>query len=199
MRRFNISILVATLGILIPSLGCQAQVSNAEQQIGGAVSAAPADLRDGATVLGYADDGTLVTIREGTNDLTCLADNPTDDRFHAACYHNSLEPYMKRGRELRAEGITGQESLRMRHEEADADKLEMPSAPAAVYNLSGSLDIFDPETGTVTGGSPFYAVYIPYATAESTGLPTSAGPGVPWIMRPGTASAHIMIIPPKNE
>jgi hypothetical protein len=43
-------------------------------------------------------------------------------------------------------------------------------------------------------------IYIPYATAESTGLPAKPGsPGMPWIMNPGTARAHIMIDPPMKK
>ncbi len=195
MRRFRISALIVLFGILLPALGCQAQISNADEQIAGAVLAAPEDMREGARVLGYDDAGTLVTLREGTNDLTCLADTPGDDRFHVACYHNSLEPYMARGRELRAEGITGQESFNVRHQEAEAGTLEMPSAPAAVYNLGGPLDSFDPETAQVG----LYALYIPYATKATTGLPEQpVTPGAPWIMRAGTPSAHIMISPPQN-
>ena len=42
-------------------------------------------------------------------------------------------------------------------------------------------------------------VYIPWATAESTGLPLKpAGPGLPWIMDPGTHRAHIMINPARD-
>ena len=195
MRRFRISALIVLFGILLPALGCQAQISNADEQIAGAVLAAPEDMREGARVLGYDDAGSLVTVREGSNDLTCLADTPGDDQFRVACYHNSLEPYMARGRELRAEGITGQESFNVRHQEAEAGTLEMPSAPAAVYNLGGPLDSFDPETARVG----LYALYIPYATKATTGLPEQpVGPGAPWIMRAGTPSAHIMISPPRE-
>ena len=42
-----------------------------------------------------------------------------------------------------------------------------------------------------------WVIYVPFATGESTGLATRpAGPGVPWLMDPGTAGAHIMISPP---
>lgn len=168
-------------------------------QIAGALSAAPEDRRAAATVLGYSPTGELVTLRQGTNELICLADRPGDDRFHAACYHQSLEPYMERGRALRAAGVESTESLRIRHEEADAGKLKMPAAPAALYNLGGPLAIFDPETGEVTGGHWVWSVYIPYATAEATGLPTTPqAPGAPWIMRPGTASSHIMVVQPRE-
>ena len=97
--------------------------------------------------MGYDDSGSLVTIREGSNELTCLADEPGDTRFHVACYHNSLEPYMARGRELRAEGIRGQESFDIRHEEAEAGALSMPTAPAAVYNVMADVDSFDRSEG----------------------------------------------------
>lgn len=168
-------------------------------QISGAVSAAPENRREGATVMGYSDEGDLTVLREGTNELICLADQPGDDRFHATCYHESLEAYMARGRELKAEGKKGPETLDIRHQEADAPKLEMPSNPAIIYNLGGPAENFNLDTGEVSGGNWVWAVYIPYATEESTGLPTSPqAPGAPWIMRPGTASSHIMVVQPRD-
>ena len=168
-------------------------------QIAGALAAAPEDRREGATVLGYSPAGELVTLREGTNELICLADKPGDERFHVACYHRSLEPYMQRGRELKAEGVESKESFRIRHEEADAGNLEMPETPAALYNLGGPLSVFDPATGEVEGANWVWVVYTPWATEETTGLPTTPqAPGAPWIMRPGTASSHIMIVQPRE-
>jgi hypothetical protein len=41
-------------------------------------------------------------------------------------------------------------------------------------------------------------IYLPFATAESTGLSLKASPGAPWLMYPGTAGAHIMINPPRQ-
>ena len=52
-----------------------------------AVQAAPEDLRASATVLGYSPDGELGVLREGSNELHCLADTPGDDEFSVACYH----------------------------------------------------------------------------------------------------------------
>jgi hypothetical protein len=171
----------------------------AEIQIAGAVAAAPEGLRDGATVYGYGPGGAFVQLREGEGEMICLADRPGDDLFRVACYHSSLEPYMSRGRELRAEGLEGAETINQRHAEADAGELEMPAAPATIYNLGGPLEIFNAETGEVTGGSYVWAIYTPYASEESTGLPTTPqAPGAPWIMRPGTASSHIMVVQPQK-
>ena len=170
----------------------------ASQQIAAAVLAAPEDRRAGAAVLGYDDAGSVVQLRAGTNDLICLADKPGDDHFSVACYHASLEPFMKRGRELEAQGVTGEARMKKRWEEADAGQLAMPKAPATLYVLSGKG--FDPASGAIEDSYLRFVVYTPYATQESTGLPLSpSAPGAPWIMFPGTAGAHIMINPPKPE
>lgn len=185
---------------LCASLGVAAEgVVSTEAQIAGATAAAPEDRRAGAEVLGYDPEGNLVVLREGTNELICLADKPGDESFRVACYHRSLDPYMTRGRELRAEGLDGAETINRRHDEADAGTLQMPQAPASIYNLGGPVEIFDPETGEVNGGNYVWAIYTPYATAEDTGLPTTPqAPGAPWIMRPGTASSHIMVVQPRE-
>jgi hypothetical protein len=175
----------------------EAQVPPAADQIAAAVLAAPADLRDAATVLGYDPEGHLITLREGSNEIICLADEPGDDRFHVACYHRDLEPFMARGRELRMQEAPRDEVQRIRLEEIEAGKLRMPDQPTALYSLTGPADSFDAATGTVSGASPLYVVYIPYATPESTGLSPAPLPGVPWIMNPGTPWAHIMISPPR--
>ena len=198
--RLQIGIAFASALLALSVCAVSAEVPGTEQQIAGAVSAAPEDRRDDATVMGYSAEGELTVLREGTNELICLADKPGDDKFRVACYHESLEAYMARGRELRAKGVEGTANLDVRHEEADAGKLQMPNAPATIYNLGGPAEIFNIETGEVTGGNWVWSVYIPYATENSTGLPTTPQiPGGPWIMRPGTASSHIMVVQPREK
>lgn len=160
-----------------------------------ALLAAPEGEREGAAVLGYAPSGELVTLRPGTNELVCLADDPADEMISVACYHESLEPYMARGRELRAEGVTdGNERNQRRWKEADAGTLAMPEAPATLYVLTGSS--YDEASGTVADPYLRFVLYVPWATKESTGMTDSPmGPGTPWLMYPGTAGAHIMISP----
>ena len=168
----------------------------AAEQIAGAVTPAPEGMRDAATVLGYSAAGELVTLRRGEGDLICLADDPEDERFHAACYYKALDPFMARGRELRAAGKERSEILETREAEIAGGKLEMPPGPTALYSLTGPAGSFDPATGTVSGANRTYVVYIPYATAESTGLSPQAAVGAPWIMSPGKPWAHIMLVQP---
>ena len=175
------------------------QAQTPEEQIAAAVKPAPPELQESATVLGYDKSGHLIPLRETDGELVCLADDPSDDRFHVACYHRALEPFMARGRALRAEGMERDEIMATREAEAKDGSLKMPEQPAALYSLTGPPDSFNAETGELTGANPLRVVYIPYATAEETGLPTSAPPGQPWIMDSGKPWAHIMLIPPAPE
>ncbi len=198
MRRVRFVVGLAAL-LVVPAIVAAQETVGVPAQIAGATAAAPEALRDGAQVWGWSVDGKLQELRAGSNELICVADEPGDEAFRVACYHRSLEPYMQRGRELRAEGLHGAENLARRHREADEGRLEMPSSPASLYNLGGPLEVFDAKTGVVTGGRFVWSIYTPYATEESTGLPTAPqAPGAPWIMRPGTASSHIMIVQPSE-
>ncbi len=188
---------VTVAAVAIPAIAqgpaSSGAVLPAAQQITAAVAAAPAEFRDGATVLGYDEGKKLVTLREGKGDMVCLADDPDDvQRFHVACYHKGLEPFMARGRSLRAEGVKGEQVDTVRFKEIKSGALKMPSTPSSLYTLTGPATSFDPASGKITGARWLYVVYIPGATAASTGLTEKAAPGVPWIMFPGTPKAHIM-------
>ena len=171
-----------------------ADVPPAEWQIKTAVLAAPKAERDAATVLGYDASGAVVTLRQGTNKLICLADDPKQKGFSVACYYQDLAPFMARGRELQAQGKKAPEVTKIREEEVKAGKLKMPDR--SVLNVTTGT--VNDATGEVTDLYTRYVVYIPYATPETTGIPlVPLSPGGPWIMDSGTHRAHIMINPPK--
>lgn len=165
------------------------------QQIAVAVQAAPEDRRDGATVLGYDGSGKLGTLRAGTNDIVCLGDDPKADGINVACYHKDLEPFMARGRELSAKGVTSKEREETRWKEIESGALKMPREPRTLHVLTGSA--VDPATNAVKDAYVRWVVYTPFATPETTGLPIRPVPGGPWLMFPGTPTAHIMISPPR--
>ncbi len=167
---------------------------SAADQIASAVQAAPEEMREGATVLGYGADGKLTELRKGTNQLICLADDPKDTRFSVACYHKDLEPFMARGRELAAQGVAGgARNENYRWKEVQEGKLKMPREPRFLYVLSGKG--YDATGGKVIDGALRWVIYVPFATAESLGLSTKSKRGEPWLMDAGTAGAHIMITP----
>jgi hypothetical protein len=166
------------------------------QQIASAVLPLPTEFRADARVLGYRTGGKeLVTLREGSGPFVCLASNPAVSGFHVACYHRSLEPFMARGRALRAAGVKGALVDSARFTEIRKGELAMPKQPAALYSLTGPAGSYDTTTKTVSGARALSVVYIAGATTASTGLSAKPVEGAPWIMFPGTPKAHIMLVP----
>lgn len=176
------------------SIPLAAQVPAPELQIAGAVSAAPEPLRADATVLGYRNYHRLTTLREGTGVMVCLADDPSESAWHVACYHKDLDPFMRLGRELKETGLSHGEIDSARMVAVQNGTLKMPDGPRTLYNLYAPADSVDAATGLARGAAGLPVVYIPYATAESTGLPSRPGGGLPWLMFPGKPWAHIMIM-----
>lgn len=182
--------------LLVLLISCSGQeIPNVEFQLKTGVLAAPEHQREAATILGYDKSGEVVVIRKGTNDITCLADDPNKEGFSVAAYHNRLEPFMARGRALKKQGLDFKQIFDKREEEVKAGILEMPDK-AILYISKGDLN---EATKEVENLYTRYVIYIPYATEETTGMPLSpSAPGSPWIMDPGTHRAHIMINPPKQ-
>lgn len=194
MRR---TLVLAVISAIAPvALVAQATIPTATQQIALAVLPLPAEFRADATVLGYSPEGKLVTLRAGTGAMTCLADDPKEEKaFHVACYHKSMEPFMARGRALRAGGVTGAQVDSVRFKEVKSGKIKMPKQ-AALWSLSGDAAVADVAAGTVTSGArALYVVYMPYATPATSGIPAAPGKNAPWVMYPGTPKAHIMFVP----
>ncbi|GAB3326152.1 hypothetical protein GCM10027299_25190 [Larkinella ripae] len=196
MKKFTVFLLS---GFCAAQVFAQTTAPTPDLQIKTAVLAAPTDKRDGATVYGYSGKNELVVLRRGTNDYVCLADDPAQKGLNISCYHKGLEPFMARGRELKKEGKNPAEIMKIREEEEKAGKWKMPKQPSSLFVYSAPDSSYNAATGEVKKGYLRYVVYIPYATAESTGLPLKAeAPGMPWIMDPGTHRAHIMINPPRQ-
>ncbi len=197
MRAFTTSLILAALPI---ALGAQITAAPAPlteaQQIASAVLPLPAEFRGDARVLGYrAGTKGLVTLRQGSGAFVCLASDPAATRFHVACYHKSLEPFMARGRALRASGVKGEQVDSARFREIRRGRLAMPKQPAALYSLTGAAGSYDPATNTAAGAHPLSVIYISGATTASTGLSATPKEDAPWIMFPGTPKAHIMLVP----
>ena len=202
MRILTWSIVLGTLPITLGAQNPVQQTASGEtplpepQQIASAVLPLPTEFRGDARVLGYrAGSKELVTLRDGTGAFICLASDPTVSRFHVACYHRSLEPFMARGRSLRAAGVKGDQVDSARFAEIRTGKLAMPKQPAALYSLTGAAGSYDTTTRTAAGARALSVIYISGATPASTGLSAKPVEGAPWIMFPGTPKAHIMLVP----
>lgn len=185
--------------LLFMDIALAQEIPSKEIQIMSAVHAAPEDKRSGAMVYGFDEKGAFVVLRKGENEMVCLADDPKSPGFNVSCYHNTLEPFMERGRTLKKEGKSFQEIFDIREAEVKSGKLKMPKDGTTLFALSAEDADFNTTTGEVKNSYLRSVVYIPWATVESTGLPLKpSAPGMPWIMDPGTHRAHIMINPPRN-
>src|SRR4051812_17266353 len=132
--------LAAAIAIVASPLGAQTStpvrraIPSAARQVAPAVLPLPEAMRAGARVWGYTQDGRVAELRAGRGGMTCIADDPTDERFHVACYANSMEPFMARGRELRAQH-TGENALdSIRTADVRAGRIHLPAA-ASLYSL----------------------------------------------------------------
>ena len=194
-----VSALAGTAGLLAGTFApgaAQGPVPPPDQQVAAALQPAPEPMQATATVMGYDADGHLAVIRQGGGELICLSDNPGMKGFHVVCYQKGLEPFMARGRELKAQGKDRAAIDSVREAEIAAGSLAMPREPMVLYELFGADSSYDWAIAKVKGAKPVYVVYIPYATEETTGISTTAaGGGMPWLMYPGKPWAHIMITP----
>ncbi|MEO0572358.1 MAG: hypothetical protein AAF039_11690 [Bacteroidota bacterium] len=182
------------LFLSVPFLVAQ-EIPRKEWQMKTALMAVPDDYKEGAKIYGYDSKGNFITIREGSNDYIALADNPKNEQFSTAAYHKDLDPFMARGRELKAKGLGFKEIFDIRETEVKAGKLKMPDK-ATLCVFTGEVN---PDTQAIENPFLRYVFYIPYATGASTGLPTTpTPPGHAWLMDAGTHRAHIMITPPRN-
>lgn len=165
------------------------------QQMAAAVLPLPETLRAGAAVYGW-QGGALVQLRPGTNAMRCLAEDPAKQNFHVACYHESLEPFMAAGRTLTARGLKREAVDSARRAQITAGQWSMPAGPTLLYEIFGPEGAYDPATKALTGAQAVNVIYMPYATAASTGLVVDGQKQyTPWLMYPGEPWAHVMLTP----
>lgn len=172
-----------------PSAGVEVLDTKAiENPVEQATLPLPLDLRDGATVVYYDDNGDRNVIREGTNMMECTARNEATG--FTRCYHK---------------GLAAESDLRAK---LSAQGMDAPGISAAMNESRAAGEISEPPFGSL-----FYRLYeeedrlkllwvlrLPNATSEELGMSTASqrdpsleGKGLPWMMREGTPSAHLMI------
>ncbi len=192
MRHVPSSVVFAIVTAVAPATVHPQGIPPIAEQVAAATLPLPKEMKAGATVMGYRTKDKLEVIRPGANGMICLALYVTRPDFHVACYHKGLEPFMARGRELRAQGVANVDSVRFK--EIAEGKITMPRA-GALYEINAKGQSgWDPKTGKLAGGTPMAVIYMPFATTQETGLSSVPVPNGPWLMQPGTAKAHVMLV-----
>lgn len=153
-----------------------------DKQIMEALLPLPDSLRSGATVVFDAAPGKRTVLRTGTNSVVCHADTPAPG-FAVRCHHKDMDAFFTRTEQMLAEGKSEAALRDTLSAEIKAGKLKV-AAGSAEYVLSGPF---------FEGALPIMAVFLPNATAESTGLSTEPSGYRPWLMWAGTPMAHVML------
>ena len=152
-----------------------------------ALLAAPANLRDQATVIKWKKDFTYDTLRKGTNKLVCYERSgfPLQQPFSVEC--TNLGNLGREAQNLKAEALGDRPKAEAMLNELEKDGTRVkPEYGSVWYHMAGPDRQHARPEDHIT-------IAVPGATTQSTGLPDNPREGGAWIMNAGTSKAHIMI------
>ena len=110
-----------------------------------AILAATKCNRAGTHVFGFNEQGEMITLREGTNHMIVRADDPNKEGFEVVAYPKDVEPFMKRGQELRAEGKNRGEIFDIREKEMHASTLQKLGYGSTLHIYYGENGAYNKE------------------------------------------------------
>ena len=161
-----------------------AQGMSKDEQIKTATSALPAAMRDGATVISYDSKGLPETLRQGNNNIFC-ANLSTADSFSVSCRGMALRAASDFAAKEKAEGKDAKAIGADTDAAYASGKLTRAPVGTMIYGRSGK---------TEADAHSMWVVLMPNVKGEDLGLPTMrVNASSPWMMRSGTAGAHIMM------
>ena len=152
-----------------------------------ALMAAPANLKDQATVIKWKPDHTYTTLRKGTNRLVCYDRSgfPLQLPFSTEC--TSLGNLDRAAQNLKMEAASGGDRAKAQaaFDAAEKDGTRVkPEFGSVWYHVMGP-DKDHPRS--------HMTIAVPGATQASLGLPENGRGGGVWIMNAGTTTAHLMV------
>lgn len=151
-----------------------------------ALLAAPANLRDQATVVKWKPaDWTYDTLRKGTNRLVCFDKSglPGQLPFSIECTSIANLDRVTQNMKFEAEPDRAKRQAAIDAAEKDGTRTK-PEFGSVWYHLQGK----DQATAR-----PHMTIAVPGATTQSLGLPDNPKMGGVWIMNAGTSTAHLMV------
>ena len=175
-----------TVGIILGALALStsAFAQTPEETINRALAAAPAQMREGATVIKWKADYTYDTLKKGTNRLVCYdrSGEPGRQPFAVQCTSVGNLDRVAQSRKFEANTNKAARQAAIEAAEKDGSRVK-PEYGSVFYMMNGP----DQEHAR-----PHTTIAVPGATTESTGLPDNPKQGGVWIMNAGTTTAHIM-------
>ena len=175
-------IFLFVLGVLAVSISALAQAP--ADAIDKALLAAPANLREGATVIKWKPDFTYDTLKKGTSRLVCYDRSgfPEQQPFSIEC--TSIANVDRAAQNLKFEAAGDKSKTQAMLDAAEKDGTRVkPEYGSVWYHVLGA----DREHART-----HMTIAVPGATTQSTGLPDNNKAGTVWIMNAGTSTAHLM-------
>jgi hypothetical protein len=182
MRRM-IPIVLSTLAVtLVASISALAQ--DPADAIATALVAAPANMREAATVVKWKPDFTYDTLKTGTNRLVCYDRSgfPQQQPYSIEC--TSIANLDRAAQNLKAEALGDKAKTQAMLDAAEKDGTRVKPEFGSVWIHLRGPDREHARTHTT--------IAVPGATAQSLGLPDNPKMGGVWIMNAGTSTAHLM-------
>jgi hypothetical protein len=172
------------LGVLAVSTSVFAQAPAPADALEKALSAAPRQLKEGATVIKWNADNTYETLRKGTNRMVCYdrAGDPGAQPFAVQCTSIANLDRVAQNRKFAA--ITDKDARQKAIDEAEAKGTRVKPEFGSVWLTMSGPDKDHARIHTT--------IAVPGATAQSMGLPDNNKQGGVWIMNAGTSTAHLM-------
>ena len=150
-----------------------------------ALLAAPANLKDQATVIKWKPDQTYTTLRKGTNRLVCFDRSgfPLQQPFSIEC--TMLGNLDRVAQNMKIEALGDRAKAQAAFDEAEKDGTRVkPEFGSVFYHIQGPDE---------ARGRGHMTVAVPGATTQTMGLPDNGRGGGVWIMNAGTTTAHLMV------
>ena len=170
------------VGVLAISGAAYAQTP--DEAIEKALSVAPRQMKEAATVVKWKSDFTYDTLRKGTNRLVCYdqSGEATEQPFSVQC--TSIANLDRVAQNKKFEAIADKAARQAAIDAAEKDGTRAkPEFGSVWYTMSGA----DKATART-----HVTIAVPGATAQSLGLPDNPRQGGVWIMNAGTSTAHLM-------
>jgi hypothetical protein len=149
-----------------------------------ALLAAPANLREGATVIKWKPDFTYDTLKKGTTRLVCYDRSgfPEQQPFSVECTSIANLDRVAQNLKFEASGDKVKTKALLDAAESDGTRVK-PEYGSVWYHMLGA----DREHARA-----HMTIAVPGATTQSIGLPDNNKQGTVWIMNAGTTTAHLM-------
>lgn len=171
---------------LFLSSAMEVQAQTDQELVDRVLLASPARLRDDATVVGWRDDGSRVTLKAGSNGLVCWdqSGEPRKRTYASRCTSEANLPRLEQNRVWNMSGKS-REEIQAMMDEADKNGTREVSEFGSVYYSVNS------ETADIA--NLHMTIAVPYATSASLGVPSARTNEQVWLMGAGTSTAHLMI------